>query len=64
MSSKPSKIKNPDFTKLIQHLEEGLKNLEDCGFPGKDFDHYTFETAMECLYGPDVWTWYNEKYDQ
>lgn len=58
----PSKIGHPDFSKLIAHLEEGMANVNtEDGHPGKDFEHYTFEIAMEALYGPSIWPWFNSK---
>jgi len=60
----PQQKKEINWQPLLNHLHEGIVNMvEDDGYPGKDFDHYVFETAMECVYGKDVWKWYNEHYN-
>lgn len=61
MSVAPRKLEKPDFSKLIEHLEGGIESaIQNDGYPGKDFAHYTFEAAMEAVYGPNVWDWWND----
>lgn len=51
----------PDFTPLTKMLTEGVQSVkENDGYPGKDFEHYVFETAMECAFGKNVWEWWNK----
>lgn len=58
----PTKLSSPNLHKLEKLIEEGLTNLEtNDGYPGKDFDHYVFEAAMEAFYGPDIWSWWNAR---
>ena len=60
MSDRPAPIPNPDYSKIVEYVEDGMKSiLENDGYPGKDFDHYCFEVVMETIYGPDVWKWWN-----
>jgi hypothetical protein len=58
--SVPAPKPKPDFTNLILEAEEGIRSIVKEGHPGKDFEHYIFETAMQCIFGPDVWDWWNE----
>ena len=45
---------------LVQVIEDGIQGIVENGFPGKDFDHYVFEQALECVFGKDIWKWWNE----
>jgi hypothetical protein len=55
----PVAKEQPDFKALIEYLQYGLDTMAECGRPPKDFDHYVFETALEAVYGQNVWKWYN-----
>jgi hypothetical protein len=55
-------IKNPDFTKLIECCEYGVKEIARQGY-SKDLKHYVYETAMQAVYGPKCFEWINI-YDQ
>lgn len=58
----PNKLTSHNTQPLEQLLNEGLTNLEtNDGHPGKDFEHYVFEAAMEAFYGPDIWIWWNAR---
>jgi hypothetical protein len=58
----PNKLNPPNLEVLEKLLQEGLTNLEtNDGHPGKDFEHYVFEAAMEAYYGLDIWTWWNAR---
>ena len=50
-----------DWSPLQRYIEEGVKHVNDEGYEMKDFEHYLFETAMEAVYGPDFWKWWNSK---
>lgn len=57
----PNKLPKPDFQVLEKLTKEGLESIEtNDGHPGKDFEHYVFEAAMEAFYGPDIWFWWNK----
>jgi hypothetical protein len=60
--NRPSKVDAPahiDFKKLIDLCEEVLDDIEKDGY-SKDHDHYIYEEAMQCIYGPKVWDWLNK----
>ena len=48
-----------DWTPLLVMVQEGVDGIARDGRPGKDFDHYVFETVMECVYDRDIWKWWN-----
>lgn len=57
----PIMFQTPDFQPLIticiSYIQEIAKGEEG---RTKDFDHYIYETAMECVYGKEVWDWINK----
>lgn len=50
-----------DFSPLVEWMESGMDHVEQHNCEPKDFEHYVFETAMNCVYGKDVWEWLNRK---
>lgn len=53
-------LENPDFSSLRDAVLEGVvKAIQGDGFDGDDFPHTVFEAALEAVYGPDVWDWFN-----
>lgn len=42
-------------------LEENMEQVAADGHEAKDVKHYLWEMAMEELYGPKVWDWYNKR---
>lgn len=57
---RPQAIPVPDWSPLVQYLEEGMDKVETEGEVPKDFEQYIYETALEALYGPNVWDWWNK----
>jgi hypothetical protein len=57
----PEPLANPDFGPLEVELESGLQYMDEKGREPKDFSHIVFERALTCLYGKDIWKWYNER---
>mgnify|MGYP001218571265 CR=1 FL=1 len=49
-----------DFKPLIKICEEYIKCLKE-GEYFKDADHYIFETALECIFGENIWKWINNR---
>lgn len=47
---------------LYTYITESVIDLQN-GERIKDFEHYVFERALEAVYGPDVWSEYNELVD-
>lgn len=57
----PKLLDNIDLSKLIKICSDHLHNVanQECSY---EYEQYTiFETAMETLFGDDVWDWYNEQ---
>lgn len=59
-NAKPQKLTNIQWAPLLKLAQEGIDGVASDGYPGKDFDHYIFEQAMECIYGRKVWDWWNK----
>lgn len=60
---KPTALPNPDFTKLIEALQEYIDFVGSDDFHedvDDDYENEIFETALEAVYGPNVWNWINE----
>jgi len=57
----PKPLQNPDFTELITMVTHGINSLAKNGYPGKDFDHYVYENALEAVYGKEIWDWINNR---
>ena len=57
---KPKPVLNPNFKDLIDlcklNLEEISQDDED-----EDTKHYIYESAMEAVFGKDVWEYINDK---
>ena len=60
---KPEQLKEVDLTKLrdicqayIDFIDDDEEYHED-----NDYDHYIFETALETIFGKDVWMFINNK---
>lgn len=60
MLNKPQPLQNPDFSELITLCQYHLNSIEKNG-PNDDSDkeHYIYETALEAVFGQDVWQWIN-----
>ena len=54
-----SKKENIDFAPLIELCEEYIEELIMEG-SAYNYENKAFETAVECIYGPQVWDWYEE----
>lgn len=56
---KPIPLPSPDFSPLIDQAKEAIQEIVDCGHTSDDLDHYMFEIAMECIFGQNIWDWWN-----
>ena len=58
---KPTQLESFDLGPLMKIGEEYIEFLmsDDHG-EGSEWDHYIYETAVEMLYGKDVWDWINK----
>jgi hypothetical protein len=58
---RPRPVENPDFKPLIKMLEETMDEIVAGNHNSDgDDDHYAWETAMQCVYGRNIFDWYNE----
>jgi len=49
------------LTRMVEQQVSAINDApEDERGVDEDFDHYVFEAVMEAIYGPDIWTWWNE----
>jgi hypothetical protein len=52
----PKQLRNPDFEELKNVCEKYIKSTIKYGSDCKDYyAHYIFVTAIEVLYGKDIW---------
>lgn len=58
---RPKPLKNPDLSKLIKVCEERIKECEDGEGEDSDTPHYIYESAMQAIYGDDVFKWLNNR---
>jgi len=57
---KPSKLDNPDFSRLISLCEEYIKDVSAGGYVNEDFEVYIFEQAITSVFvGKDIWKYIN-----
>lgn len=60
LGARPQPKQNPDFGPLIQMLEDDIAEMEQTKHRDDDISHYVYESALKCLYGPDVFKWINK----
>jgi len=59
---KPTPLQNPDLSGLAEFVKSGVAEVAKGKGGFKDFDHLIFESALEAVYGPEIWTWWNDQY--
>jgi hypothetical protein len=59
-AKRPKLNYNPDYAQLISLCIEIMDKI-DAGIDDKNNISYVYETAMETLYGEDVWEWIDSK---
>jgi len=57
----PKQSQSFNFEPLQDICQEYIDSVEKDGYANEDFDHYIFETALECIFGKEVWSWVNKK---
>lgn len=55
----PKQLSSFDFSPLQKICQNYINELAEEGYADKDYDHYIYETAIECIFGKDVWQWIN-----
>ena len=58
--TRPQPLDVQDFSQVRKACEVHIQELID-GKVDSDIDHYIYETAMEAIYGKDIWNWVNSK---
>lgn len=48
-----------DITKLYDYCVEQINYLAKHRYDTKDYRYYTYEIAMETIYGENIWDWIN-----
>jgi hypothetical protein len=57
-SKGPPPVQRPiDWAPLLSLIETNVRELAEHGSYGKDFEHYVYESALECVYGTEYWSW-------
>lgn len=57
MKNTPRKLETIDFGPLVKVLERAVFDAAACGY-SSDIELWTFSTAMECVFGDEVWSWW------
>jgi len=60
-ASRPVPLENPDFSGLIEVLEDTISTMADPEKFSEDDEHWAYEAAMEAVYGKSVWPWVNSR---
>lgn len=55
----PKQLSSIDFEPLKKICQKYIDALADEGCADEDSAHYIFETALECIFGKDVWHFVN-----
>ena len=56
----PDPVATPDFSKLVACVVDHVKDCSDANnIDDGDSHQFVFEAAMEAVYGPDCWIWFN-----
>lgn len=59
----PTPLSDPDFLTLQNYIIDCVRTASKEGDLSKDLEHYVFEAAMEAVYGPNIWKWWNANAD-
>lgn len=58
---KPRPLPNPNFQRLQESCVACIEKIEKEGDPEGDCKHWIYESALEAVFGKDVWKWINSK---
>ena len=56
----PEPRSDPDWSQLVEIIKDVVKEIDEKNY-SKYGDNYIFEAAVSCLYGHDIWDWWNTK---
>ena len=58
---KPKQLEGFDLGPLMKICSDYIDYIATDWHGDNDWDHYIYETAIETMYGKDVWDWINKK---
>lgn len=58
---KPKQLETLDLEPLRKLCQGCIDCLARDGYVSEDYDHYVYETAMETVFGKNVWEWVNSR---
>ena len=61
---KPNQLNEISLAKLRAVCQQYIDHIATGGSEDNDYDHYIFESALEAIFGPDVWDFINKTPDQ
>lgn len=61
---KPQPLQSPDYTALKELCALYIDAVAKRGWPTDDDKRHIFEAAMEAIYGPDVFEWVRNQFEQ
>ena len=61
LATMPKPVENPDWTEVKKMCQEVIDGLAKEGWYDEDLKHYIYESAMEAVFGKDVFTWMNKR---
>jgi hypothetical protein len=59
--AKPKQLASQNFEPLQKICQDYIDDLANKGYVDEDHSHYIFETAMNCVFGSEVWQWINKR---
>lgn len=61
-AERPQPLPNIDWSPLQKLMTEEIRKMDEVKdyYHDDDFDHWVFETALECVFGKDIWKWWNK----
>lgn len=57
----PQPLAIPDFSGLARVIVDGINEATAEGYMNDHFEHEVYEKALEVVYGPSFWPWYNQR---
>jgi hypothetical protein len=56
-SEPPKAVVTPDWTRLLDCVQEGVAKIVLEKYQDEDFANYVYEEAIEAVYGSGFWDW-------
>lgn len=58
-NNKPKPLTVIDLKPLSEVCRQYIDDLDHNGWADEDYTHFIYETAVETIYGKDIWDWIN-----